>query len=298
MMLLALELSRSQCAALLADDTGKPIQHLRSPFAPNMNAATQWLQTMKLARDVCFNAALAPENLSGITLAFDGIFNESGFVEKTPISGGFEGYNLTRGLQEHLHNSNTSLTTETNAQGIGEHRFGALQNETDWVFIDLDYQMNSVAAKNGVLFSNDVGAQTIERDGPLDDFGKRGTFRAFCASIAFEARCRSYSLSGGTQIFELRDSNFAAQSLAEDFISRLAQGISGGIALLNPRIICLGGNFATSLWPYIEKELALKMRDYMAPDVLSEVDFRLSTLGPDGAALGALTLALQNQNAG
>ena len=291
-MRLALELSRTRCAALLVNDALQPQNQLVKPFSPTQNAATRWLETVKLARETLFPAALEPHQLSAIGLAFEGALSGENVVQKSPFSLGFEGYNLERGLREHLElaqwgREKLRIFPKIWAQGLGESRFGGLQNVADWVFLDLDGALTSVCARGGAMFDGDLGALVLERDGALDEYAKRGTLRAFCGETAFEARCRSFAIAGARDVWRLAPSNFAAQSLAQDFAARLAQGIGGAIAVLRPQKVVLGGEFCGAIWNELHGDLASFLRD-IAPQESAETALALAQTGTDAALLGVL----------
>src|SRR4051812_26081861 len=101
-MLLSLELTRSGAAAILAAPDGKPLQTVRRVFPTGVNPANQWLELVKLARDLCFREVVDTQRLTVVALAFEGPLSLEGRVLKSPFTTGWEGYDLPRGLREHL----------------------------------------------------------------------------------------------------------------------------------------------------------------------------------------------------
>ena len=295
-MLLGLEISPQSASAILADDAGAPQLALRQELAPHAAPATQWMGAMALCRALLHRAALEPAAISRLGVSFEAPVSRAGLVLNDPTRPGWAGYDLRRGAREHLGIGEVVAASRAVCEGWGETHFGALRGQNDWLYLHLGAVLESALCLNGKIRlgsggAGDVGGLIIERGGALDSHGKRGTLRAYCGGEAFQARARSYGMAftRAQDIWPLAASNFAAQSLVEDFTERLAQGLAGAISLLEPAQICIGGAFGRAISPALGAPLASKLRD-MAPAQPSIV---AATLGDDAAVLGAVALALE-----
>jgi predicted NBD/HSP70 family sugar kinase len=297
-MLLGLEIVAHHTCAVLADDAGTVQFTLRQEFAPHVPPATCWLHSMELCRSLMHRAAIESTAITHMGIAFDAPVSREGIVLKDPTRPGWEGYDLGRGVREHLGISSVVATSRVNAEGLGEAHYGALRGQTDWLYLHLGRVFESSLCVDGRLRlgsgrAGDVGGLVIERDGALDAFGGRGTLRSYCGGDSFQSRARSYGLTftDASEIWGVASTNFAAQSLVEDFVSRLALGLTGAISLIEPVQICCGGGFGNAIWSQIQAPLASKLRDTMP---LRAGDYPLlpAQLGEDAAPLGALALAL------
>lgn len=296
-MLLSLELTRSHVAAILANQSGQTLQVARHEFRVGLNPASQWLELIKLARDLCFREVVDTQRLSYIGLAFEGNLSPEGRVMKSSTTQGWENYDLPRGLREHLGAPGAFVLTASRvmAEAIGEHRNGVLQGQSSFLFVHLGRFLESVACIGGYWLESDLASIVVERDGILDDFGRRGTLGAYCGGLAFESRARTYSIPfvQAHELWPLAQSNFAAHSLVEDFVSRLAQGLAGALALLKPQKICISGGFGRTILPLIEQPLALKLREVALPRAVENLEIKASLLGDAGATQGMLALSLE-----
>lgn len=136
----------------------------------------------------------------------------------------------------------------------------------------------------------------VERDGELAPNGRRGSLEAYCGGDSFVTRaaCYGLTLKSAREIWEMAGSDFAARSLCDDYVRRLAQGLDSTLALLNPRHVVLGGGMALGLSETLLAPLRSIIRGFCAPAHSANIEIALSQLGQDAAVLGAVALATQH----
>lgn len=293
-MMLALELRPDSALGHALDDAGNLV-YARSRALPDaLTPAQRWLGLIELARDLCAGISLEPAQLSRIALIFPGALDHVGRVKAG--ADGFGGYDLRRGLREHLQAGEAELVVASAsvADAWAQHHAGALRGWDDWLYLSIDERLESVACMRGNWLTPDLGGLVLERDGAMDSAARQGTLSAYCAGQSFSERARSYSLNvEAAQIWALAETNFAAQSLAQDYVSRLAQGLASAVSALSPGRICIGGNLGRAIFAQIHAELASELRDYLQSGIWNG-DIVLSAPGDEGAesiSPGALALA-------
>lgn len=288
-MILGLEICRAFASVVICDPNGAAQWAMRTDFTASSPPATQWLAAMQLCRDLLFRAAIETAQIERAGVAFEGLV-EAGIAQTDPTRPGWAGYDIARAMREHLGIANVAAASRAACQALGEARFGSLQGQPSWIYLHLSDELHGTACFAGQILPGDLGGLVLERDGALDAYGKRGTLRAYCGGAAFQNRARSYGMSAQTagEIWTLAPSNFAAQQLCEDFLSRLAQGLASASSVLEGAPICIGGDFGAAIWPQAP-ELASKLRE-MAPQ---SPQLLAGALGEDAATLGAVALALQ-----
>ena len=293
-MILALELQPDSARGHALDDAGA-IQHARfRALADALTPAQRWLELIEMARDLGAGVALEPAQFERIVLIFPGELDAIGQVKAG--AQGFGGYDLKRGLREHLQLGETELivASASVADAWAQTQAGVLREVNDWIYLSVSARLESVACARGVWLQPDLGGLVLQRDGAMDGAGRRGTFDAYCAGLSFTESARSYSLNvPAREIWTLSDSNFAAQSLARDYVSRLAQGLASSVAALAPRRICIGGNLGREIFSQIYAELASELRDSLGAEAWNG-DLVLSAPGaphPESIAPGTLALA-------
>ena len=280
-MMLALELRADRAVGHALDEAGV-VQGARArALSQSLSPSGRWLELVELAREVSASVALEAAQMSRIALTFPAALDEAGRVQRGIE--GFGGYDLARGLREHLQTEHTPLVVASAsvADAWAQHHAGALRGFDNWLYLSLDEQIESMACARGVWLRTDVGGLVLERDGAMDSAGRQGTLSAYCAGQSFAERARSYSLNvEASQIWALSESNFAAQSLARDYVARLAQGLASAVAALSPQRICIGGNLGRAIFALIHAELASELRDSLQT----------------GAFTGDIVLSAHNQN--
>ncbi len=293
-MMLALELRPISVLGHALDDAGA-IQYVRQRVLLSaLTPAQRWLELIEMARDLCAGVALEPAQMSRIALVFPGALDSLGRV-KTGAAG-FGGYDLKRGLLEHLHSGDAELVVASAgvADAWAQFHAGALRGLSDWLYLGIDEHLESVVCARDLWLVPDLGGLVLERDGAMDSQARQGTFSAYCAGQSFAERARSYSLNvEAPQIWALAETNFAAQSLAHDYVSRLAQGLASAVAAFYPARICIGGDLGHAIFSQIHDELACELRDYLSEGVWNG-DIVLSAPGSshaEGISPGALALA-------
>lgn len=290
-MIVAALLRPDAACAWLLDPNSAVLGQRERPLSSSLSPAQSWLQLIETIREVCFGAVVEPAALERIALVFPGALDARGHVASDVA--GFGGYDLARGLREHLHaHCEIVVASDTVADAWAQTQAGVLRDCPNWLYLGLDERIEAVACVKDAWLQPDLAALVLERDGPLDGRGRRGTFAAFCAGNEFSERARSYALNvAPAEVFQLAPSNFAAQSLSEDYVSRLAQGLAGGIVALHPSRVCIGGALGRALWPFIHSDLASELRDYLLPGAWNG-DLALAAIGETGGiAPGALAVA-------
>ena len=293
-MILALELLPGGARGHALDEAGAVQTARYRPLADALTPAQRWLQLIEMARDLSADVSLEAAQFARILLIFFGELDANGVVKAG--AQGFDGYDLKRGLREHLHTGNAELVVASTAvaDAWAQTQAGVLRDVNDWIYLSIDERLESVACVRGQWLQPDLGALVLERGGALDGAGRRGTWSAYCAGQSFVERARSYSLNvAASQIWTLAVSNFAAQSLAHDYVSRLAQGLANSVAALCPQRLCIGGALGREIFSQIHDELASELRDYGGAHAWNG-DLVLSAASDERAqsiASGALALA-------
>ncbi len=294
-MQLAISLERDGVRALLSPDATQNGTRARKGFAPGTSPARQWLDAMELGGELCARAAVETANLERAVVTFPSPVSPEGVVLDDTRFRAWRGYDLPRGVREHLGTSNVMALSRVEAASRFEARFGVLQTLESWLFVSLDERIESWARLNNADVPGvHVGAQIIERDGALDEWGRRGSLEAYCSSESLRSRAQSSGLGGESpaRLFELARSNFAAQALCDDFCARLAQGLANAVAILGGVPVCLSGEIVRAAWPLMWPRLEPFCKSLWPPRAPFSVF--AATGDEDSALWGALLLFWTN----
>lgn len=289
-MQLALSFERDGVRALLTSDATQNGTRARRQFAPGATPARMWLDAIELGNELCARSAIETSQLERCVVTFPAAVSSEGVILDEGRFRVWRGYDLTRGLREHLRIQNVEALSNVCARARYEAHFGELQSLNSWLFVHVGGRIESWARVQGVeLAGVQVGTQIIERDGALDEWGRRGSLNAYCSSEALEGRAQSYGLGGQgiARLFETAPSNFAAQSLCDDFCARLSQGLGNAAALLGGVPLCIGGSISREVWPLVYPRLEPFLKAMWPPAIPLSL---FPACGDDDSALwGALS---------
>jgi len=308
-MLLGIDITSRDVAVILAKPDGGAELALRAAHPREGGAPAIWLAAMETARETMRRAKIQPAQIAHTALAFDNPVDQEGIVGKGIRTEGWEGFNLKRALQEHLGVADAVAENRVICEALGEWRFGALRPAPespegangDWLYVHIGSTISGAATVNGKLVRGaaraavELGAICIERDGALCASGRRGCLDGYCGGEAFMTRAASYGLTLrlAHEIWEMSGTNFAAQSLCEDYVQRLAQGLGIAVSLLNPARIVLGGGLANGLGQKLLVPLRARIQEFCLPAHFQGLEVVGAQLGEDAAALGAVALAME-----
>ena len=311
-MFLGLDISQGDVAVILANENGESQIALRGALPKDGGSPAIWTSALNLAREAMQRAQVAPERVLATGLAMDVPFDARGVITRGARSDGWEGFDAPHSLREHLGIARAVASTRAFCAARGEARFGVLRNTStradgdevardgDWLYLHLDWQFGAAACLNGKMLRGetnralDVGAICLDRDGPLGANGTRGSLEAFCGGESFVARAAGYGITVRTplQVWEMAPQNYAAHALCEDYARRLAQGISGALAMLDVRRVALGGELPAALGETLLTPLRLALTEFRRAPQSETPLLESAQLGRDAAVLGAIDLAI------
>jgi len=302
-MRLGLDLSRHHAAAILADANAASVCALRAPLPIEGGTPAIWAATMETARETLRRASVSSAQVESVALAFDAIV-ANGVVLKGRNTDGWHGFDLVRALNEHLEIADARAENRVVCQARGEARYGALRTDvsrTDetWLYVEVGAGLGAAMGSGETLWRGargaflDIGGICIDRDGGLGLGGRRGTLDAYCSGDGFHSRAASYGITqkSAREVWESAPQNFAARSLCDDFVKRLAQGIGSACSLLAPQRIVLGGALAGELGEVLLAPLRTALGEFCAPPLPQVI---AAQLGDDAAVLGAVVLAAKS----
>ncbi len=338
-MLLGIDISSHDVAAVLADADGAAVLALRAARPVEGGTPAVWLAAVEVARECLQRVRVEAAQVRCVALAMDAPVDAAGIVGRDARSEGWQGFDVPRALREHLGIGEARAESRVVCEALGEARFGALrpvppvtpsasssagnaQNTSsthdaqnthgtqnahsdlgasdDWLFVHIGATLGAAAQVNGRLLRGasgaalDIGAICIERDGALGANGRRGCLEAYCGGDSFAARAAGYGLTLKTarEVWNLAASDFAARSVCDDYVRRLAQGLGIAVATLNPRRVALGGTLCDGLGETLLAPLRASIREFCAPAHMAALEIISAQLGHDAAALGAVALAM------
>ena len=197
--------------------------------------------------------------------------------------------------------SKVLLDNTANLAALGEFKFGALQGISNGIFIKASYGVGAGLILGGELFrgsagtAGEIGHVTIDEDGPICRCGNRGCLDTFVGSQAVLGALRAShgSLTLRDVISRALDGDPGCRRVLEDSGRHIGVAVAGVVNLLNPEVVCLGGQVSR-----VGEMILAPMREAIErcaiPSAAASLDVRVGALAPEEAdVLGALALADQ-----
>ena len=265
----------------------------RAPLLANADSLQQWRTVIDTAQETMIRSMQPREQITTAIFAISARVDADGRIEKSLGSEGWHNFDLVAGLRENLHLENAQVFNRIICEGAGEQRFGVLKDHSSTrssLYVHIGASLGAAFFNGNDWRLVDIGEIVIERDGSIGSGGRRGTLEAYCNEENFLARAASYgvTLRAEKEIWEMAQSNFAAQSLRDDFVRRLCQGLGIAWTLLQPERIVLGGSLAVALGDEMLQSVRRGIHEFCA--LKDENAIINGALGHDAAVLGAVAI--------
>jgi transcriptional regulator of PTS gene len=204
------------------------------------------------------------------------------------------------------------LENDSKAMAYGEYCSGAVKNEKDIIFLNLDYGIGIGIIINGQIYygksgySGEFGHIPIFQNEIICQCGKKGCLETEASGWALVEKFKHKIKGGSTsslvkkdkklEEIELEDVIEAAQNddnLAIELIAELGEKLGRGIALLinifNPELVILGGSLATTE-EYIRLPIKSAINKYSLSLMNNDTQVKMSMLGNRAGVVGACLL--------
>ena len=309
-----LEVGADHLAAVAIDLTGERLLSWRRAF-PGLTASAGRAEAAvaALAGRVVAKLTAQDRTVLGLTVAVPGLVTATGGVRFAPHLG-WSDLDLRAALTRALRRPEFDIVVDNDANlaALAEHRSGPHAGVADLVTllggvgIGAGIVADGRLVRGGQGFAGQIGHLQLDPGGPLCRCGRRGCLEAYAGLPALiRAALPDAEADGAVTDFapELERMTALARS-GDDVVvraladagSRLGHAVSVLTDLLDPRVVVLGGAFATlSPWLLPAVEAEVKARAVAPGDT-----GRVVVATPEGgsAAAGGAALALDRLEAG
>lgn len=198
------------------------------------------------------------------------------------------------------------LENDSRAMAYGEFTLGAVKNEKNVLFINLDYGVGMGIMINGQIyygksgFAGEFGHIPVYRNEIICHCGKRGCLETEASGWALVRKFKDKIKNGSSSSINVdfdnikledivnsaqKDDTLAIEVIAE-IGEHLGRGIASLINLFNPELIIIGGKLAET-GEYLQLPLKIALNKYSLSVVNADTQLRLSALGDKAGVIGA-----------
>ncbi len=266
--------------------------------------------------EVLAKASLQISDVAGVGLALPGVVDpQKGVVRITPNMQ-LDGVPVVEQLQKHIQTP-IVLGNDVDMGTLGEKWLGAARDAANVVGIFPGTGIGGGIILDGKLLrgshdtSGEIGHMIMQLDGPPCGCGARGCFEALASRTAIERDIRE-AIAGGKKsvISELvKDSQRIRSGALARAIEEKDKIVTGVLKnacnvigqacnsiqhLLDPEVIVLGGGVLEACGDFMMPRIEKIFREDPFTQGREHGKIRLSTLGDDAVALGAIALLQQS----
>jgi len=208
------------------------------------------------------------------------------------------------------------LSNDANAAALGETKFGAGRQYRNTVMITLGTGVGGGVIIDGKLFEGNCGAgaelghTVIVAGGEKCSCQRRGCLEAYASATALIRDTRramqnnptsklwsvgSLEKVDGKLAFDYYDTDADAKRVVDNYIEKLAMGITNFANIFRPEAIILGGGVCAQGKNLTEPIEKIVNEELFASDVAPRVPIIVAELGNNAGSLGAAALVMENQ---
>ncbi len=206
------------------------------------------------------------------------------------------------------------LENDANAAAYGEYIAGAGKGTENFIAITLGTGVGGGVIINGKIYSGsnyagaELGHTVIQMNGEKCTCGRNGCFEAYASATALIRQTKQamirypesvmWELCGGnidavngrTAFNGMREGDFAAKAVVDEYIGYLAVGTANMINIFQPDVLCIGGGISNE-----GDALILPLRDIVegenyARNIGRNTVIKAAALGNDAGIIGAAYL--------
>lgn len=196
------------------------------------------------------------------------------------------------------------VDNDTRLMTLGEQNFGLAQEKRHVIYLNISQGLGIGLISNGQLhdgesgFAGEFGHIHFEDNDRLCVCGKKGCLETIVSGYALESWYQQAfpeqpKLRYADILTLLQSGDPHVRSVLSDMGESLGQALSMLVQTLNPGLIILGGRFA-SIGDWLRYPVAKGLSLYGLPQLVDDVEIRVSNLGDKTTMLGAYALVMQS----
>ena len=250
------------------------------------------------------------DDIKGIGIGCPGLIDSK---EGTVVFAGnlnLKYYPLAKGVADRV-GLPVKITNDANAAALGEAVFGAGKKYGDSILVTLGTGVGGGIVIGGKLFEGggsagaEIGHTVIVKNGLQCTCGRKGCLERYASASALTEQTRAamrenansemwkgYSLesANGKTPFDYMDTDAAAKSVVDNYVSYLACGIVNLVNVFRPQVVMLGGGVSEQ-----GERLTLPLQKIVDSEIFAGTDYApvkiiKAKLGSGAGAFGAAAL--------
>ncbi len=300
----------------IVDDLGNIIVTDKVPTETEKGEEVVMDNISSLALTLLKKAGLSTSDVEGLGMGVPGMIDgKNGTVI---FSNNFNWVNveITKGIEKRTGLS-VEISNDANAAALGEALFGAGKKFDDMILLTLGTGVGGgIVVDNKLIEGNksagaELGHSVIVANGEQCTCGRKGCLEAYSSASALIRDTKRAMLSHkdskmweigdidkvtGKTAFDYKDTDIYAKEVVDNYIEKLACGITNFANIFRPNAVVLGGGVCAQGDNLIKPLQKIVDREIFAGERGPKCEVCIATLGNNAGVLGAVALVM-NKNA-
>jgi len=314
--ILALDIGGTKLAVGLMALNGQMVAHSRQPTLVWEGPGPVIDRLFRQADELLGDAKIPPEALIAAGIGTGGPLDPwRGVIHYAPNMPGWINIPL-RQIVEERYQVPTFLDNDANAAALGEHWFGAGQDDPNLIYMTVSTGIGGGILVDGHIFHGtngnaaEFGHVVVEPEGPLCACGGRGCLEAVASGTNIARRMREALLaSQESTVLQMaegkvdqvttemivqaaREGDELASAIFGAAARQIGLGLVSIIHVLNPNLVIIGGGVSTA-GELLLAPIREAFRRHGMRGLIDQVRVVTAALGKDVGVISAGTLALE-----
>ena len=315
--LVGVDIGSHMLRVVIADLLGRCIYKMETESRLSEGRQRVLQRTFRAIRRSIQESGVMKSLIKGIGVAHsDVIDSENGVVLSFPRPGQMaEWKNVPlRNIVEDEFGLPSAIEDSTRTMAIAEKHFGIGPELTDFIYLNFGGGIGAALFIDGKLYrgsgglAGEFGHMTVDEDGPLCACGNYGCLETMASCEAIIQAVRGALRHGvDSKIYELaqgdldritiqvvaqaaRENDSLAFRILDEAVSHIGIALADVANLLNPRVVVFGGPLFQNASELLLGPLQRVIKQHAMERMANEIQFKVSGLGSESAALGAAHL--------
>lgn len=299
----------------IADDLGNVIAIEKTPTQTELGAEVVMDNISNLAKSLLKKVGLSACDVEGLGMGVPGMIDSKNGVCIFSNNFGWKDVKISEGIKNRIGLS-VEISNDANAAALGECVFGAGKEFDDMILLTLGTGVGGgIVVDNKLIEGNkgagaELGHAVIEVGGEQCTCGRRGCLEAYASATALIRDTKramqahpdskmweigSLDAVTGKVAFDYKDVDVYAKQVVDNYIEKLACGITNYANIFRPHAVILGGGVCAQGDNLIKPLQRILDRDVFAGELGPKCEVRVATLENTAGVLGAVALVM-NKN--
>ena len=299
----------------ITDDLGNIIVSAKTPTQTELGAEVVMDNIASITKTVLKKAGLSVGDVEGLGMGVPGMIDSKNGVCIFSNNFNWKDVKISEGIKKRTGLS-VEISNDANAAALGESIFGAGKEFDDMILLTLGTGVGGgIVVGNKLIEGNkgagaELGHAVIEVGGEPCTCGRKGCLEAYASATALIRDTKramqahpdskmweigSLDAVTGKVCFDYKDTDIYAKQVVDNYIEKLACGITNYANIFRPHAVILGGGVCAQGDNLIKPLQKIVNREVFAGELGPKCEVRVATLGNTAGILGAVALVM-NKN--